>query len=192
MNFFFPPPPPPPPPFFFFFFFGRRETDVFDEKKDTFEKEEEKSKNTRERRKEKKTLNNNNKASSSSLSIIIGERRRRRRGRKMSSSGERGGDDPHVLQSLKGGHRNNGITSLAFAPNSRKYIFSSSTGDGSIMFWHVGGNASSSSKNRKRPVRFLGHEKDVLTLAHTQREGEGGRVASGGLDRSVRVWKATA
>ena len=111
---------------------------------------------------------------------------------KMSSSGERGGDDPHVLQSLKGGHRNNGITSLAFAPNSRKYIFSSSTGDGSIMFWHVGGNASSSSKNRKRPVRFLGHEKDVLTLAHTQREGEGGRVASGGLDRSVRVWKATA
>ena len=28
-------------------------------------------------------------------------RRRRRRGRKMSSSGERGGDDPHVLQSLK-------------------------------------------------------------------------------------------
>ena len=63
----------------------------------------------------------------------------------MSSSGERGGDDPHVLQSLKGGHRNNGITS-----------------------------------------------KDVLTLAHTQREGEGGRVASGGLDRSVRVWKATA
>ena len=111
---------------------------------------------------------------------------------KMSSSGERGGNDPHVLQSLKGGHRNNGITSLAFAPNSRKYIFSSSTGDGSIMFWHVGGNASSSSKNRKRPVRFLGHEKDVLTLAHTQREGEGGRVASGGLDRSVRVWKATA
>ena len=111
---------------------------------------------------------------------------------KMSSSGERGGDDPHMLQSLKGGHRNNGITSLAFAPNSRKYIFSSSTGDGSIMFWHVGGNASSSSKNRKRPVRFLGHEKDVLTLAHTQREGEGGRVASGGLDRSVRVWKATA
>ena len=111
---------------------------------------------------------------------------------KMSSSGERGGDDPHVLQSLKGGHRNNGITSLAFAPNSRKYIFSSSTGDGSIMFWHVGGNASSSSKNRKRPVRFLGHEKDVLTLAHTQREGEGGRVASGGLDRSARVWKATA
>ena len=111
---------------------------------------------------------------------------------KMSSSGERGGDDPHVLQSLKGGHRNNGITSLAFAPNSRKYIFSSSTGDGSIMFWHVGGNASSSSKNRKSPVRFLGHEKDVLTLAHTQREGEGGRVASGGLDRSVRVWKATA
>ena len=149
------------------------------------EDEKEKSKNTREKREKKR------KRSKASFGESARERRRRRR-RKMSSSGERGGDDPHVLQSLKGGHRNNGITSLAFAPNSRKYIFSSSTGDGSIMFWHVGGNASSSSKNRKRPVRFLGHEKDVLTLAHTQREGEGGRVASGGLDRSVRVWKATA
>jgi WD40 repeat protein len=175
-----------------------KKRDVFDEKKDTFEEEEKKVKKyAREKKEEKKRKENAQQQQQhqsivkSSLSII-GERRRRRRGRKMSSSGERGGDDPHVLQSLKGGHRNNGITSLAFAPNSRKYIFSSSTGDGSIMFWHVGGNASSSSKNRKRPVRFLGHEKDVLTLAHTQREGEGGRVASGGLDRSVRVWKATA
>ena len=41
----------------------------------------------------------------------------------MSSSGERGGDDPHVLQSLKGGHRNNGITSLAFAPLEEMHLF---------------------------------------------------------------------
>ena len=41
-------------------------------------------------------------------------------------------------------------------------------------------------------MRFLGHERDVLALAHTEREGEGGRVASAGLDRSIRVWKATA
>ena len=109
-------------------------------------------------------------------------------------------DDPYLLQSLKGGHRNNAITSLAFAPQSKRYIFSSSTGDGSIMFWHVGGERSGGGgrgayallKNRKRPVRFLGHERDVLALAHTEREGEGGRVASAGLDRSIRVWKATA
>lgn len=109
-------------------------------------------------------------------------------------------DDPYLLQSLKGGHRNNAITSLAFAPQSKRYIFSASTGDGSIMFWHVGGERSGGGgrgayallKNRKRPVRFLGHERDVLALAHTEREGEGGRVASAGLDRSVRVWKATA
>ena len=110
-------------------------------------------------------------------------------------------DDPYLLQSLKGGHRNNAITSLAFAPQSKRYIFSASTGDGSIMFWHVGGERSGGGggqgayallKNRKRPVRFLGHERDVLALAHTEREGEGGRVASAGLDRSIRVWKATA
>ena len=110
-------------------------------------------------------------------------------------------DDPYLLQSLKGGHRNNAITSLAFAPHSKRYIFSASTGDGSIMFWHVGGERSGGGggqgayallKNRKRPVRFLGHERDVLALAHTEREGEGGRVASAGLDRSIRVWKATA
>ena len=112
-------------------------------------------------------------------------------------------DDPYLLQSLKGGHRNNAITSLAFAPQSERYIFSASTGDGSIMFWHVGGERSGGGggrgqgayaliKNRKRPVRFLGHERDVLALAHTEREGEGGRCASAGLDRSIRVWKATA
>ena len=118
------------------------------------------------------------------------------------SGGGSGGsaDDPYLLQSLKGGHRNNAITSLAFAPQSKRYIFSASTGDGSIMFWHVGGLGGSGGgqgayaliKNRKRPVRFLGHERDVLALAHTEREGEGGRVASAGLDRSIRVWKATA
>lgn len=118
------------------------------------------------------------------------------------SGGGSGGsaDDPYLLQSLKGGHRNNAITSLAFAPQSKRYIFSASTGDGSIMFWHVGGLGGGGSgqgayaliKNRKRPVRFLGHERDVLALAHTEREGEGGRCASAGLDRSIRVWKATA
>jgi WD40 repeat protein len=118
-------------------------------------------------------------------------------------SGGGAADDPYLLQSLKGGHRNNAITSLAFAPQSERYIFSASTGDGSIMFWHVGGERSGGGggrgqgayaliKNRKRPVRFLGHERDVLALAHTEREGEGGRCASAGLDRSIRVWKATA
>lgn len=116
-----------------------------------------------------------------------------------SGGGSGGADDPYLLQSLKGGHRNNAITALAFAPQSKRYIFSSSTGDGSIMFWHVGGlgggggsGGAALIKNRKRPVRFLGHERDVLALAHTEREGEGGRCASAGLDRSVRIWKATA
>ena len=86
--------------------------------------------------------------------------------------------DPYLLQSLKGGHRNNAITSLAFAPQSKRYIFSASTGDGSIMFWHVGGERSGGGgrgayaliKNRKRPVRFLGHERRARVSAHGERE----------------------
>lgn len=121
------------------------------------------------------------------------QRQRKKREEEEEERRRSANDDPHLLQSLKGGHRNNAITALAFAPRSNRYIFSASDGDGSIMFWHVSSSVTSvGSKNRKRPVRFLGHEKDVLALAHTEREGEGGRVASAGLDRSVRVWKATA
>jgi len=121
------------------------------------------------------------------------QQRRKKREEEEEERRRNANDDPHLLQSLKGGHRNNAITALAFAPRSNRYIFSASDGDGSIMFWHVSSSVTAvGSKNRKRPVRFLGHEKDVLALAHTEREGEGGRVASAGLDRSVRVWKATA
>ena len=121
------------------------------------------------------------------------QQRRKKREEEEEERRRSANDDPHLLQSLKGGHRNNAITALAFAPRSNRYIFSASDGDGSIMFWHVSSSVTAvGSKNRKRPVRFLGHEKDVLALAHTEREGEGGRVASAGLDRSVRVWKATA
>jgi centriolar protein POC1 len=98
-------------------------------------------------------------------------------------------DDPSIMKSLKG-HKNK-ITKVKFLLN-KKYLISSSQ-DGTLMFWTM--------SNKKRPVRFIGHEDGVLALACAESKnsygsgenpGVAGRIASAGMDRSLRTWTGTS
>ena len=85
------------------------------------------------------------------------------------------------------GHRG-AVHGVAFSPTRRQ--LASTGGDGAVMLWSFGMRDEATRRERPtRAYRFEGHDGAVYCAAFRR---DGRQLATGGADRTVRLWETRA
>ena len=95
-------------------------------------------------------------------------------------------EEPQLVRTLRG-HRG-AVHGVAFSPTRRQ--LASTGGDGAVMLWSFGMRDEATRRERPtRAYRFEGHDGAVYCAAFRR---DGRQLATGGADRTVRLWETRA
>lgn len=95
-------------------------------------------------------------------------------------------EEPQLVRTLRG-HRG-AVHGVAFSPTKRQ--LASTGGDGAVMLWSFGSIDEATRRERPtRAYRFEGHSGAAYCTAFRR---DGRQLATGGADRTVRLWETKA